>query len=675
MVQKQNMKALKLCIILLTITFVSCTKKTQTTNSRNDSVEKYLKLASIDTLPMEIRKTYNKKAFSFIDLEKNDTTVRWYLCQTAFNYNILKDSLNYYKVSNLHLKKANEANDTMNLARFYRYRGGFNRTFYQKYDSSLYYYRKAEKAYLKTKDLNGLAITTLYKGYVFHAINDYSSAELELLRAKKMLIESNNQKYLIHAYNTLGNTYKSSFHYKKALIEYNNGLQLIKLNKKKYKIEEAVILNNIGNLYLQSNKFKLAIQFYQKSLRVLNLRNADVNLFIANQSSILNCKLNLNQLIGLERPIKEILKLARKYKSNEEYFILYDLTQYYYKKGDFLEAKKYAQNCLDYAKESKVPYNTMNAWKQIGIVDKERASEAIIQFDIQVDSLLNKERRERSKFLKIQLETDEITQEREKAIKQKWVQTSIIATVLLIVILLFIIFKQRSQKKEFVLIQNQQKASEEIYQLMLNQQAKEEEAKQKEKKRIALELHDNVMNKLASTRFNLFTLTQKQDDPTLENAVQHIDKIKDIEDEIRSITHELSKETFSKSNSFTSLLTQLIGQQNQLYSTDFSLELDPKIHWDAISSEIKMNYYRIIQEAIHNTNKYAKATKSTVSLLLEENKLRLSISDNGQGFETNTTKQGIGIQNMQQRITAINGEITINSALGKGTVINCSVEI
>ena len=123
------MKALQLCIILLTIAFVSCNKKTQTTNSRNDSVEKYLKLASIDSLPIEARKTYNKKAFSFIDLERNDTMVRWYLCETASNYITLRDSLNYYKVSNLYFKKINETNDTLNLARFYSHRGRFNRIF------------------------------------------------------------------------------------------------------------------------------------------------------------------------------------------------------------------------------------------------------------------------------------------------------------------------------------------------------------------------------------------------------------------------------------------------------------------------------------------------------------------------------------------------------------------
>lgn len=106
MVQNKTMKLhLKYCIFFLILLIISCTKKTTTTNSHNDSVEKYLKLASIDTLPTETRKRYNHKAFSFIDLEKNDSTVRWYLCETAFKFSILKDSINYFEKSKLHYKK------------------------------------------------------------------------------------------------------------------------------------------------------------------------------------------------------------------------------------------------------------------------------------------------------------------------------------------------------------------------------------------------------------------------------------------------------------------------------------------------------------------------------------------------------------------------------------------
>ncbi len=671
------MEILKYLIVLLIIAFVSCTKKTTIADSRNDSVEKYLKLASIDTLSIEIRKNYNHKAFSFIDLEKNDSVVRWYLCEVALNYSILKDSLNYYKVSKIHYSKSTEANDTINLARFYRYKAGYLKNISKFWDSSYFYYLKSEKFYKKCSDEESLGAIYYNKGSILSFINDFSGAELEFMKAEKIFKKFKNEKNLIYLSNNYGNVYSNMLQENKALDIYIDGLNRIyECKDPEVKIHESLLLTNIARVYFVKKKYRQSLEYYKRALDYPNLMQKDLGLYSFILNGIGECKMGLKMFEGLENLFHKARYYSIKAQDNENlFYINKSMSQLFYLNKDNLKAQKYANEALVFARKTNTPYHVINALRQIGIVNKDKAAEAIIEFDVQVDSLLNRERRERSKFLKIQLETDEIAQQKEKAIKQKWVQTSIIASLLIIVILLFIIYKQRSQKKEFILIQNQQKASEEIYQLMLNQQSKEEEAKQKEKKRIAIELHDNVMNKLASTRFNLFSLTKKSDIQSLKKAVQHIDSIKEVEDEIRNITHELSKETFSKSNSFTTLLTQLINEQNQIHPTLYQLELDDSINWDIISSEIKMNYYRIIQEAIHNCNKYAAAKHSTISLFYEVNQLRLTISDNGKGFDTKIAKQGIGLQNMKQRMESIHGKISINSELGNGTVINCSVEI
>jgi signal transduction histidine kinase len=440
---------------------------------------------------------------------------------------------------------------------------------------------------------------------------------------------------------------------------------------------EGTSLNNLGNAYRELKQYDKALYYLNKASKNKEMILIDPELKGYLFNNIGFCLMNKN--IAKTYITKYFKTAAKVFDSlqmkNEAAISRIYLAEYYAKMKDTTTAIKYTDKALQLAKESKSSYYYLYTLSNAGTINKQKAPQYIAEYHRLNDSLLFEERKARNQYFKIQLETDEIAQQKEKAIKQKWVQTSIIASVLLIVILLFIIYKQRSQKKEFILIQNQQKASEEIYQLMLNQQSKEEEAKQKEKKRIAIELHDNVMNKLASTRFNLFSLTKKSDSQSLKQAVQHIDSIKEVEDEIRNITHELSKETFSKNNSFTTLLTQLINEQNQIHPTLYQLELDDSINWDIISSEIKMNYYRIIQEAIHNCNKYAAAKHSTISLFYEVNQLRLTISDNGKGFQANTTNPGIGLQNMKQRMESIHGKISINSEPGKGTAINCSVEI
>ena len=669
------MKSPKHFLILLIITLVSCTKKTKDVGTRNDSVEKYLKLASIDTLPIETRRKYNAKAFSFIDLEKNDTTVRWYLSEISLNNSLLKDSLNFHKVSNIYYSMSLIKNDTLNMARFLKNKAIYHKesTFFL--DSSFFFFNKSEKLFYKINKELEVGKILYDKASLLSIVNDFSGAELHFIRAKRIFKKYKSETFLINLSINFGNVYAKMLESDKAIKEFNEGLLIINKSQGKNKnIKKAYLFTNISKVYFDKKRYQLASKYLMLALNIPGFKEKNLNFYSYALIGLADCKLGMKQFNNLESLYEEGLKYSLKINDVENiYEVKKSLSNFYFQKRDTLKAKKYSEEALIYAKKINEPYKLMNAYRQIGIVDKERASEAIIQFDVQVDSLLNKERRERSKFLKIQLETDEIAQEKEKAIKQKWVQTSIIATVLLIVILLFIIFKQRAQKKEFVLIQNQQKANEEIYQLMLNQQVKEEEAKQKEKKRIALELHDNVMNKLASTRFNLFALTQQQDDTTLQSATQSINKIKEVEDEIRNLTHVLAKETFARNDSFASLLDELIRQQNQVHTTPFTLTIDPKINWDDIGSEVKMNYYRIIQEALHNTNKHAQANQGEINIQLEHNQLQLTLTDNGVGFDVKANPQGIGLQNMQQRMELIGGTLSIRTAPGKGTAINCSV--
>ncbi len=673
------MERLKYLIVLLIIAFVSCTKKTTITDSRNDSVEKYLKLVSIDTLPTEIRKNYNNKAFSFIDLEKNDSVVRWYLCEVALNSMNFKDSTDYLEKSKIHFRKAIEASDSLNLARYYRYLGAFYS--YDKFepDSALYYYNKSQKLYLVTNKRDELAIVYVNKGYCYSDFSDYLAAELSYNLALEIFKERKDYLKIRIVLTSLGNVKHNIKQYAEAIHYHTETIAILNkiIDSQKKEVVENIrksSYNNIGNSYREIGKLDKAINYFKKAQKIEGLKLNDISGYI--QNNLGYCYLKQNFLDSVPNLFNEAAKIFDSCGiKNEAAISRIYLAEYYAKVKDTTTAIKYANKALRLAKESKSSYYYLYTLSSAGTINKQKAPQYIAEYHRLNDSLLFEERKARNQYFKIQLETDEIAQQKNKAIKQKWVQTSIIASVLLIVILLFIIYKQRSQKKEFILIQNQQKANEEIYQLMLNQQSKKEEAKQKEKKRIAIELHDNVMNKLASTRFNLFSLTRKTDSQSLKEAVHHIDSIKEVEDEIRNITHELSKETFSKNNSFASLLTQMINEQNQIHSTHYQLELDATINWDIISSEIKMNYYRIIQEAIHNCNKYALASHSTVSLLYEMNQLRLTISDNGKGFEVEAAKQGIGLQNMKQRMESIDGNISINSEPGKGTLINCSVEI
>jgi signal transduction histidine kinase len=103
--------------------------------------------------------------------------------------------------------------------------------------------------------------------------------------------------------------------------------------------------------------------------------------------------------------------------------------------------------------------------------------------------------------------------------------------------------------------------------------------------------------------------------------------------------------------------------------TTFNLQVDERIDWEVI------NIYRIIQEALQNINKYAKASKVTLKMNKKENEIRITITDNGIGFNRNKNKKGIDLNNMRKRMEEINGKFILETPKNKGTRISLVFQI
>ena len=93
--------------LFVLILFCSCNSKTtdKWEIAKNDSIKKHLEIAGNDTIDLKIRNSYNDKAFSLLDLKKNDTLTRHYLSLISYNYMRTKKTKEYIKVSKLHFKK------------------------------------------------------------------------------------------------------------------------------------------------------------------------------------------------------------------------------------------------------------------------------------------------------------------------------------------------------------------------------------------------------------------------------------------------------------------------------------------------------------------------------------------------------------------------------------------
>ncbi len=186
-----------------------------------------------------------------------------------------------------------------------------------------------------------------------------------------------------------------------------------------------------------------------------------------------------------------------------------------------------------------------------------------------------------------------------------------------------------------------------------------------ERYEIGAELHDNVCQILASSKLSLDMLK----DGVPENNVKWLIKsqhfINLALEEIRNLSHRLAPSTFGNSNleeTFSELLLN-INFENQ-YITNLSIDFD-EVNYK-LSKDLQLNLYRIAQEQLRNIIRHSKATTIEIKLYVENDFLKMEISDNGIGFDESKIKKGIGLANIKRRIELFNGEMQIISAINKG---------
>ena len=110
---------------------------------------------------------------------------------------------------------------------------------------------------------------------------------------------------------------------------------------------------------------------------------------------------------------------------------------------------------------------------------------------------------------------------------------------------------------------------------------------------------------------------------------------------------------------------------NNNQKTEIDIDIDPRIDWSFVDITVKMNLYRIFQEALQNINKYADATTIRIVIAKSETGISIQIFDNGKGFNVTQTKKGIGLKNINTRVGYYAGEMKVVSAPGKG----CTLEV
>jgi signal transduction histidine kinase len=200
---------------------------------------------------------------------------------------------------------------------------------------------------------------------------------------------------------------------------------------------------------------------------------------------------------------------------------------------------------------------------------------------------------------------------------------------------------------------------------------------EKERERIARELHDHVAGTLVGARFLLPSLHQLRNQLDLtqlnfyEKALSALDQ--SIHD-VRNISHQLLPPSFQET-SLQLEMEKLVSTYRLLApATYFSMTFD--VDESRISPDIAMTLYRISQESLQNIHKHAHASSVWMHICLLNDVLQLRIEDNGRGFDPANIRQGIGLHNFKSRISAYDGaSFKLHAAPGSGTRIELDIPI
>lgn len=207
------------------------------------------------------------------------------------------------------------------------------------------------------------------------------------------------------------------------------------------------------------------------------------------------------------------------------------------------------------------------------------------------------------------------------------------------------------------------------------------EAQEKERERIAKDMHDGIGQMLTALKFYLESLNPDQP----EKLKQKIEGLKDLSSNlikgVRIATFNLTPPELTDYGIATALsklckeLSRLTGQ-NVLFDNKTANE-------QRFDSIVETNIYRITQEAVNNAIKYAEANYILVTLSKSEHMLSIKIDDDGKGFDPNDVNQSassnnstnMGLAFMQQRVKFIFGRLFVRSAKGQGTRITINIPV
>ena len=627
---------IKKIVLLVFIISCSCQNNDKNTNEASSFSPNQKQVINWFNLAVSQRNINNlvieNYADSISDKTKNESAnfkALGFLTYGTYYNSINNDSLsfkNYNTALNLVRKTKNDSllsSAYSGLGSYYKHTGD--------YPKSLKNFLIALKFSEKRKDTIDIAAIYANLGQLYLQKDDLKQAGHYLLIAKNFLKDKKEKPAYLITIHTLANLNGMEGNFAKALQLDEEGLKICE--KIKSNDLKATFLDNKANCFMFSNQLDSARYYFNECLKL--------DLLVKNEKQISDSYSNLAQLAVFSNNSSDVIAfteksiaIAEKVNYNpgiaKNYYLLMD---FYKTKGDFKNAYAHAE------KYQSVYKSLINEKKEIAQAEFKTVYET--------------EKKEKELLIS------------KSEIAKKNTQFQILSLILLALIAIaYLIYHQQKLKN------NQQKQE-----FQLKSAIKEIETQNKlheQRLSISRDLHDNIGAQLTfviSSVDNLKFGNQITDNKITNQLTKISDFTKSTIIELRDTIWAMNTTEFSFDDLRSRIFNFIEKAKTAKEEVAFLFTIDDDVTGIKLSSIKGINIYRTIQEAVNNAMKYADAKNIEVNVADQKNKIKITIKDDGKGFDLNTVDFGNGLENMKKRIAEIDGKLTVNSEIDKGTKI------
>lgn len=545
------------------------------------------------------------------------------------------------------------------------------------YDQALVHNQRALELYEKANYIIGVASIKINIGNIRLYFGDYNDAVRLYFEGIDMYKQEKDTLRLMTSYMNIGTLFYQNDYLEEALNYYEQAIAWAKIFGDKTILSD--LHYNIGNTFFrleQYDKFEnhldTALIFAQTTDHTFGL----VNVY----NSLLRYSRHQNQKEKTIHYSEQALKYAEVYGNP------YNLTETYIARGasyfafdQLVQAENDLKTAFDLAhnhnyKQFLAETNMFLAQIYAGKQNYQQAFNYMNAYTSLADSLFNVEKQKELQELdrkyqivkkENELKNQQLTIEmKEREIYRKnRIITSSSVFIVFISVSLFLMYKVQENKKKLAKKELQRTKTErekEVVKALL-------EGEEKERSRIARELHDGINGNLAALKLNMTSLHNPSFNHLIDTTME----------EVRNLSHNLMPEVVLKFGLKEALVQYINFTENDKGTRfDYHFAGNPKL----ISDEIAVNVYRIIQELVSNSLKHAEASEIHIQLIINDGKLSIAVEDNGNGFDINTSEKhafgkGIGLSNVENRITYLHGNFDIHSSTHTGTSINIQIPL